>query len=151
MDTKFKIWDEVERILKPNFFDEEIPKLLKKFFFDYCHHFSDEYAFGRNRVVFYCKHFVVKLPITDAGLSNNEWEGSVSNSKETRDNGEDVQYPRTKLFYIGENAVPIVLMEKVSFPDNDFVLPDWANSVDCGQVGFTRTGRLVAFDYGDFA
>lgn len=32
--------------------------------------------------------------------------------------------------------------------DSWFYAPDWTYSVDCGQVGFTRRGRLVAFDYG---
>jgi hypothetical protein len=26
--------------------------------------------------------------------------------------------------------------------------PSWAGEVDCGQVGYNKTGRLVAYDYG---
>ena len=28
-------------------------------------------------------------------------------------------------------------------------MPDWVDWIDCGQVGHTVTGRLVAYDYGN--
>ena len=40
-------------------------------------------------------------------------------------------------------------MEYVEHADRfDNELPDWTGFVDCGQVGFTKKGELVAYDFG---
>lgn len=104
---------------------------------------------GRNRRVFVFSKYVIKIPITYNGITDNDWEGSISN---TNDDPDEIRYPRTRLTYW--EALPIVLMERVTLVTTAAIkarlgsCPDWVNSVDGGQVGFTRDGRLVAFDYG---
>lgn len=103
---------------------------------------------GRNRNTFILSdRLVVKLPKTLSGFSDNDWEGSVSNSPISFNNPNYVQYPRTRLAYW--NKIPIVFMERITlnFDCSTTSLP-WVASVDCGQVGFNRRGRLVAYDYG---
>lgn len=108
--------------------------------------------YGRNRIVFDMGYYVVKLPSDHAGFGDNDWEGSVSNGPEQLANPLDyIQYARTRLMYVQD--IPVCLMEKVStehevHPFSDKSMPDWVSSVDCGQVGYTRRGRLVAYDWG---
>lgn len=114
----------------------------------------DQTVVARNRIAFLFEKHVVKIPRCQDGLFDNDWEGSVRNNEESLGHPYYVQYPRTRLFYWKD--VPILFMERVE-PVNwkeklksigDFEFPDWVNSVDCGQVGYTRDGRLVAYDYG---
>jgi hypothetical protein len=109
---------------------------------------------GRNRNVFHLGgNLVVKLPRNYDGFCDNDWEGSISNSAESLGHPHYVQYPRTRLAYYN-NEVPVIWMEYVEYASSTRLIeefgevPDWVYSVDCGQVGFTRRGRLVAFDYG---
>lgn len=109
---------------------------------------------ARTRWVYEFKHYVIKVPINAEGLRANDWEGSVSNEKRRLKSKRYleywVQYPRTRLYYFKD--IPLVLMEliapldwsKTCYDDQ----PDWVGSVDCGQVGYTKKGRLVAYDYG---
>lgn len=105
--------------------------------------------YGRNRIVFELPHCVVKLPRDAGGFADNDWEGSVSNSPETYNDDIHVQYPRAAVVYWRD--IPVTFMEKVKdldpWPGYD-ALPDWVGSVDGGQVGYTKKGRLVAYDYG---
>lgn len=109
---------------------------------------------GRNRNVFKMPGgYVVKLPSGMNGIADNDWEGSVSNSEEGT--GFDVgyvQYARTRMCYYKD--IPIVFMEYVEYLNKEKIVkrfgkePEWCYSVDCGQVGINKRGRLVAFDYG---
>lgn len=108
---------------------------------------------GRNRNVFIMpRGYVVKLPRCCDGIGDNDWEGSISNSLESIGDDDYVQYPKTRLIYYKE--IPILFMEKVKpiTPKETVEIfgyePDWVNSVDCGQVGVNKHGRLVAYDYG---
>jgi hypothetical protein len=108
-----------------------------------------DYTFGRNRGVFVMPgNYVVKIPKNGDGCTDNDWEGSISNGEDSSE--EDVQYARTRLFYYKEdnNLIPIVFMEYVEYHCDYKNQPDWVASVDCGQVGYNKKGRLVAFDYG---
>ena len=114
-----------------------------------------EFSCGRNRVTVYLKNTVIKLPRGLDGVADNEWEGSISNSEDSYNNPDHIQYPRTRLYYIG--VFPILFMERVKHASSKEISNylgtptgsgDWTWSVDCGQVGFTRKGRLVAYDYG---
>ena len=104
---------------------------------------------GRTRCAFIYPTFVVKFPITIEGIRDNDWEGSVSNAD---DDPEEIRLARTRLVLWG--SFPIVLMERVEWASYREIeaklghVPDWVGSVDCGQVGFSRDGRLLAFDYG---
>lgn len=111
-----------------------------------------KFELGRNRCVFLMGSFVIKLPWNDDGFADNDWEGSVSNDPDYHDS-EIIQYARTRLAYVED--VPVVYMEHVTYVPYDHLAviydgnpPDWVDFVDCQQVGYTKNGRLVAFDYG---
>lgn len=109
---------------------------------------------GRNRNVFVMPHgYVVKIPKNFAGIRDNDWEGSVSNTDESLNDPYEIQYPKTRLaYYAGD--MPVVFMEFVEALTSADIIrlfgkyPDWVFSVDCGQVGVNKSGRLVAYDYG---
>lgn len=101
---------------------------------------------GRNRVVFQVNpKWVVKIPRNSAGFTDNDWEGSVSNSPESTE--DDIQYARTIMVYL--EGCPLLFMEYVTQAEVKYEeLPDWVGFVDCGQVGYNASGKLVAYDYG---
>lgn len=105
------------------------------------------YQAGSNRLTFGFKGYVVKIPTCGSGFVANDWEGSVSNSEESFNNDSYVQYAKTRMVYF--NGLPVVFMEEVIMPIDfkyeDF--PDWVGFVDCGQVGWNKKGRLVAYDF----
>jgi hypothetical protein len=109
---------------------------------------------GRNRNVFIMPGgYVVKLPKNFAGIGDNDWEGSVSNTEDSTNDPYHIQYPKTRLgYYAGD--IPVVFMEFVEALTHAGIVerlgyyPDWVLSVDCGQVGVNKGGRLVAYDYG---
>jgi hypothetical protein len=114
---------------------------------------SKEIWCGRNRVVFDMGTYVVKLPRHALGFGDNDWEGSISNGSDST--SEDVQYARTRLYYykgIHGIKIPLLFMERVDsdiWKDKHYKdFPDWVGSVDGGQVGYNKQGKLVAFDYG---
>lgn len=108
---------------------------------------------GRNRNTFILnERIVVKLPRNFDGFTDNDWEGSISNSQESFNHPDHVQYPKTRLAYVQE--IPVLFMQRVQPLGSKQIIdrfkeePYWVESVDCGQVGLTRFGRLVAYDYG---
>jgi hypothetical protein len=113
---------------------------------------TDKVHGGRNRIAFEFDTYVVKLPITLNGIADNDWEGSVSNDPDAEPNVWQVQYARTRLYYKGE--IPVLFMEKVNYTTREELIdrfgkePEWVSCVDCGQVGFNKGGKLVAYDYG---
>lgn len=134
-------------IEKDDFYEDQYNKLLalhkrfKKRAFDILS--------GRNRNVFIMNGYVIKLPRNIYGAIDNEWEGCISNAN---DDPEEIRYARTRLAYF--NGVPIIFMEYVEYASNEKMktvlgkVPSWTLSVDCGQVGFNKKGKLLAFDYG---
>jgi hypothetical protein len=124
-----------------------IDALLKRYFRK-----TRKVHWGRNRITFEFPSFVVKLPITLNGITDNDWEGSISNNPNAEPCDWQVQYARTRLYYKGD--IPIILMEKVKHATRAALIkrfgkePKWVACVDCGQVGFNKQGRLVAYDYG---
>ncbi|MBA9846800.1 hypothetical protein [Ralstonia pickettii] len=108
---------------------------------------------GRTRNVFQMRGgYVVKLPKNFLGIRDNDWEGAVSNAPDSLGCEWHVQYPRTRLAVFDE--VPVVFMEFVKPLSSQEIVsqfghePEWVMSVDGGQVGVNRAGRLVAYDYG---
>lgn len=131
--------------------DEDIPELAA-LHLKYALKAYQVYS-GRNRNTFILSdRIVVKLPRNFDGFTDNDWEGSISNSIESFNHPEHIQYPKTKLVFVTE--VPIVFMQRITPLQSTEITqmfgsePDWTFSVDCGQVGITRQGRLVAYDYG---
>lgn len=136
------------------YLDLDLPELIYIAINSLLHRYSAKYPMevGRNRAVFLAGNYVIKIPLTDDGFVDNDWEGSISNSKQCYNHPDWIQYPRTRL--VCYNEIPIVLAQKVRHVWEDEIkerlgfIPDWIYSVDCGQVGFTKNNRLVAYDYG---
>lgn len=133
-------------------FIEEDDQLLLRLHVKYANRAIAGYS-GRNRNTFILNdRLVVKLPRNADGCMDNEWEGCISNSTESIGDPLFVQYPRTRLAYV--EGIPVVFMERISHMRTADIVrhfgaePDWVNSVDGGQVGVNRFGRLVAYDYG---
>lgn len=123
-------WDEKDKGINERA-EAILAKLIEKYGQPEC---------GRNRACFISKHCVLKFPLNDGGVADNDWEGSCSG---------DI-YAVGKWLQIGEFVC--VMQEKLTLiPEEAFsyaTLPDWVGSVDCGQVGYDKKGRLKAFDFG---
>lgn len=95
---------------------------------------------GRTRAVFLLPggRYVVKIPVDEMGYHDN-W----SEARQAKRDGwlYKHQVARCRLMKNGW-----LVMEYVK-PATGEELPDWVGSVDCGQVGWTRDGRLVAYDF----
>lgn len=106
---------------------------------------------GTSRVAYIGKICVFKVPITDSGFRANDWETSLV-STAPEDSPYYIPLARTRYF---KHDIPIVCMERVEEANFDDIekrlghIPDFVSAVDMGQVGWTRKGKLVAFDYAD--
>lgn len=100
---------------------------------------------GTNRLVFIRDTDVVKIPLNARGYNANSSEASHS-----RDHGKTGYVPiaDSRIEWLGsEPRVPVLVMERVTpARRNDTALPDWADSVDCAQIGWDKDGILVAYD-----
>jgi len=104
------------------------------------------YELGRNRIVFFGKNHVLKFPTCSTGMLDNDWEGSVCVADEK--GSENDIWPITRWLEIGEFICCMMQkVEPVMFVDYS-TMPDWVGSIDGGQVGWTRKGKLVAYDFG---
>jgi len=107
---------------------------------------------GTSRVTYLSKFVVFKIPISEDGFGMNDFEASLMGFGEEQD---PWYIPLAKSKHLPQCGMPIVVMEKVIPADNEMILsimgtiPSFVNSVDMGQVGFTKSGKLVAFDYAD--
>jgi hypothetical protein len=101
---------------------------------------------GRNRIVFISKFCVFKVPTCNNGCIDNDWESSLSNAEII--DIEEIYYANTKSIILDD--LLCCVMQKVdpyNFKDYKLV-PDWVKSVDGGQVGHSRKGILMAYDFG---
>lgn len=98
-------------------------------------------SIGRTRAVFDTQDgFVIKVPYVDEGFYANHSEVVTSNT-------DDAYIPIAKCEHDEKEGVSVLVMEKVAIARADYKnMPDWVYSVDCGQVGYTKDGRLVAYD-----
>jgi len=90
-----------------------------------------EVSLGTTRIAILQKQWVVKLPVNSQGFAANYNEATSP----------WCPIARNKLFgdvLVMERVEPISLSWKT--------LPDWCSFVDCCQVGYTRKGKLVAYD-----
>lgn len=96
---------------------------------------------GRNRIVYLLPSGknVIKIPINEYGLYNN-WDEATIFSR--REDGCYIPLARCKMV----KDTPYLIMEYVEQTKDPYVEP-WTYSVDCSQVGYTRSGKLVAYDY----
>lgn len=93
---------------------------------------------GRNRRVYKHKGYVVKIPINEYGLADNEFEAQTFKKWHK-------EFPYARCRMVGVCLV-------MEYVEHTFEkkLPEWTMSVDCGQVGYNRDGKLLAYDYGRF-
>jgi hypothetical protein len=96
---------------------------------------------GRHRAVFRDGDTVIKVPTVLSGIDANCYE------EHTCDNQWE---PRARAWFDQELStrfgLPILRMESVKHVGWS-EKADWTWSVDCGQVGTTKDGRLVAYDW----
>jgi hypothetical protein len=88
---------------------------------------------GRHRAVFQRGRVVVKVPLSQAGIQDNQLE-----ARRWRERAHP-HLARCRL------AGPLLVMERVSTRSQN--PPEWADTIDCSQVGLNRKGRWVAYDY----
>lgn len=102
---------------------------------------------GTSRVSYLSKTVVFKVPVSENGFRCNDWEGSIVSL------GDATPIARARLHPNSE--IPIVVMERVEEVSLEQIcerlghIPDFVYAIDMAQVGFTRAGKLVAFDYVD--
>ena len=92
---------------------------------------------GRHRATFIANDYVIKIPLNEYGVGDNEYEAQQS----------DPNLAQCHLVYDADDF-PILIMEKVIMvPYN--VLPGWAHNTDCSQVGLSKkTGKYGVYDLG---
>ena len=95
---------------------------------------------GRNRVVFFSKHAVLKLPRNDAGMFDNSREARMYRAAHH-------PYPLAACRLLHLHDIPVLMMTKLQLDAPVKDLPSWADYVDCGQVGRTLKGGFLAYDY----
>lgn len=104
-------------------------------------HYGQPLGEGRHRVVFRDGAYVLKFPRNEAGVWANEFEASTCNCPQAPKASCHIDKELTAIF-----GRPVLRMEFVlhrGFSEE----PDWTWSIDCGQVGYTAAGALVAYDW----
>jgi len=103
--------------------------------------FGPKIGWGRHRTVFRDGAEVVKVPSRSSGCCANDEEARTWKTPHE---------PRAKCRFdpiLSEKlGVPVLRMEYVEHVGWS-ERADWTWSVDCGQVGHTADGRLVAYDW----
>jgi len=100
-------------------------------------------GYGRTRMTFLDpgKDVVWKVPRSLYGVDDNLEEDTCPFNPEI--------LPIRELFYIHD--VPVMMMEYVEYLPEDWCESDetrWVDAIDCMQVGYTKDGRLVTYDFG---
>lgn len=96
---------------------------------------------GRHRIVFrHGDRFVLKIPKGNEGLHANYLE--ADRYRHRRIDWLPIALARCRLLPNGWLVMEYA--DPLPYPEH----PEWASYVDCQQVGRTRDGRVVAYDYG---
>ena len=104
---------------------------------------------GTTRSVYLARSVVFKVPCNDAGARANEAEEGMLSIQ---------AYPGDALArcrMITVLGIDILVMERLEPANTRQIrarlgaIPDWVYAIDMAQVGFSRAGRLKAYDYGD--
>jgi hypothetical protein len=81
---------------------------------------------------------VLKVPLT--------WEGDAANEREAKHSDSFIPLARCRAHHSLPSGVILLWMERVQPIVVPTPHPLWVDSVDCGQVGYTADGCLVAYD-----
>ena len=103
-------------------------------------------GWGRHRAVFRRGNIVVKVPLSEYGVADNEREARYYRMEQ--------EYYNIK--YCKENHLArcfmfnqiCLVMEYVKPAPELWGIESWTSAVDCGQIGHNKIGKLVAYDYG---
>lgn len=95
---------------------------------------------GRNRTCFARPddHYVIKIPVNASGVQNN-WDEAAWFAK--------FREHMARCRVVQWLGLPVLVMERVSVGFDSMDLPEWSEWVDCQQVGMSRRGAFVAYDY----
>lgn len=97
---------------------------------------------GRNRAVYrISRRYVLKIPLTEHGHYDN-W--SEARQWRQGDRSWLLRAQKAPCRLLPNGALLMLYVEPVIRSEG---LPDWTGGVDCGQVGQTLDGRLLAYDY----
>lgn len=119
-------------------YSNQIISILKKKF---------DFEKGRHRVVFFDRknNEVIKIPISDSGIAANFQELDYQDDNLAITNLDE----KLSIKY----HIPIIRMEYVKpismedLEEKEGKIPGWVYSIDSAQVGYTKDGRLVAYDW----
>lgn len=103
---------------------------------------------GRHRMAFLDirTDFVVKIAHNIDGIQANREEVSSFRNR----NSNSLPMAKCYSWVIVEDCPIAIVMEYVEMAKDRYTLSiihPWVWSVDCGQVGYNKQGKLVAFDY----
>jgi hypothetical protein len=108
---------------------------------------------GRTRIAVRRGNHVIKIPLNIDGIDDNLREAYIFAHRSSTA-WSWARFARCKMVK-GTHLLMMVYARCVvqgRTDDQGTVLaqslPGWASNVDCRQVGFTRQGELVAYDYG---
>lgn len=110
---------------------------------------------GRNRAVYRRGNYVVKVPLNEEGIHDNHHERNTflgfRMNPSFIDHPDCIQYARCRL--LGDLLVMQYAMFVGPGTSSKGYLPysfgpSWMAFVDCGQAGYNRFGKVVAYDYG---
>jgi len=124
--------------------EEDLEKLVEVAFQKLKELYGEPIGEGRNRVAFRLNDdFVIKLPKGSDGFEANYYESSTWKTQ---------KHWLARCGYNDEISkslgIPVLIMEYISPYEGEWAnLPDWAFSVDCCQVGYSKDGSLKAYDW----
>lgn len=99
--------------------------------------YGEPIGIGRHRIVFQDKDWVIKVPISASGVK------ACLEEIKTKDNRHAISYKDKMSKKLN---LPIVRMEYVQHIGPQKHLR-WTYNVDGGQIGITKDGRIVAYDW----
>lgn len=109
---------------------------------------------GLSRLCFASKYCVIKVPINDEGYCDNKCEYisyiqgyEAYNKILSLEVGLEQELRFAKCRLITIQGIEVLLMEKLDTQSDRHLLPDWADFIDCQQVGLDRKGQWKAYDY----
>lgn len=124
-----------------------------------------EWYAGMTRVTYVDTDMVYKVPLNPEGDEANEFENAVSNALGYHDGewyAQCLEIPVARCYLEGSGTLVMERVEPITFPedfhspqmecgDEECIeyakrYPDWVWLADGGQVGYTRSGNLVAYD-----
>lgn len=144
-----KLDSEINSILKNKYkLNFEDQYFWKECFIPKCTEFLKQIGFinppecGRHRCTFISinRNIVIKIPKNSTGIAVNLDEYKSQNHPENK-------HAKSKLIYMEQTGIPILIMEKLDVVTNYANRPRWGWEYDGDQIGIDRKGRWKAYDY----